>query len=118
MHRPEREAKGHIEHLAGYLQFTFPKDDRPPALSRFNLYTALNLIDALIQYIKDCGGVFDGMDYGQDFLDEFRENKRARKCVDCSKRIKKGTGRGHGGHICPECYEVRVEYWKKQKGVA
>lgn len=39
-----------------------------------------------------------------------------RKCVDCREPIEKGEGRGQGGHICPACYEIRIDYWKKKKG--
>ena len=57
MYGPEKEAKILIENLADFLPFTFPRAaDREPALPRFNLHSALNLIEALIGYIKDCGG--------------------------------------------------------------
>lgn len=74
MHGPEREAKHLIENLAGFLKFTFPRlADREPALPRFNLYSAINLIEALIAYIKDCGGQFDGMIDGKEFIKEHRK---------------------------------------------
>ncbi len=74
MYRPEEQAKHIIENLAGFLKFTFPRlDDREPALPRFNLHSALNLIEALIAYIKDCGGQFDGMIDGKEFIKEFRK---------------------------------------------
>lgn len=74
MASPKEQARLHIEDLAGYLQFTFPKSaGREPALERFNLHSAINLIEALVAYIKDCGGRFDGMDYGLEFIKEFRK---------------------------------------------
>jgi len=74
MYRPEEQAKIIIENLSGFLPFTFPRGHgREPALPRFNLYSALNLIEALIAYIKDCGGQFDGMIDGKEFIKEFRK---------------------------------------------
>lgn len=74
MYEPEKQAKLIIEDLTGFIPHTLPKSHgREPALSRFNLHSALNLIEALIAYIKDCGGQFDGMIDGKEFIKEFRK---------------------------------------------
>ena len=74
MPSPMEEARLIIEDLAGFIPHTLPKSyGREPALPRFNLYSALNLIEALIGYIKDCGGQFDGMIDGKEFIKEHRK---------------------------------------------